>query len=218
MLRLLLLTGGIIFLAKRSKNNNVAGIGKVYKISGFFEVKPDTTLEELKRQYYKLAKIYHPDTGGTEENFKALNNEYEKIEKAILSGGTYTTQEQKNESEISEIYREIIDSIITIPGIIIEIIGTWIWISGITFPVKEQLKESGFKFHHIKKMWFWHAGDYHKRGNKEMDINEIRVKYGSETIRPKQKFNQLSGTLSLAKKLRKLQYLLIKKEAFNSLH
>lgn len=36
------------------------------------------TMEEVKKQYRKLAMKFHPDKGGDEEIFKAINNEYEE--------------------------------------------------------------------------------------------------------------------------------------------
>ena len=37
------------------------------------------TLDELKKEYRRLAMIHHPDRGGDEETMKLINNEYDKM-------------------------------------------------------------------------------------------------------------------------------------------
>ena len=222
--RNLLTTGFIIlgafFLLKKKTTPKVNSIGRIGVIGftpQYFTITAETTLADLKKQYYKLAKIHHPDTGGTNEGFKAMNNEYEKLQNIILTNGTFTSAEASNEQNISDLYREIIDSIITIPGITIELVGSWIWISGNTFPVKEQIKAAGFKFHSKKSMWFWYPGEYKKHNNKEMEMEDIRKRYGSKEIQSRYSgSNALSGINSLAGKLVKLQDLLIKRDRLNS--
>jgi len=213
-----LFTTGLILIGAitifRNKAVKVAGIGAIN--TKYFDITGDTGLDELKKQYYKLAKKHHPDTGGTNEGFRSMNDEYELLQSIILQKGNFTASEQTNEQNISEVYREIIDSLITIPGIIIELIGTWIWISGNTFPVKEQIKAAGFKFHSTKKMWFWHPGEYVKHNNKEMDMENIRKHYGSETFKSKEKNYKLSGIDSLTNKLMKLQKLMMSREKHNA--
>lgn len=39
------------------------------------------TLEELKREYRKLGKQFHPDNGGNEDSFKKINHEYNLLKK-----------------------------------------------------------------------------------------------------------------------------------------
>ncbi|PEV89704.1 molecular chaperone DnaJ, partial [Bacillus cereus] len=94
-----------------------------------------TTLEELKKQYKKLAKKHHPDCGGKHEDFIALKKEYDRLfEQLHSNSGT-----QNNGA-----YQNIIDELIKY-DIEIEIIGTWIWVTGNTYSLKTELKELGFK-------------------------------------------------------------------------
>lgn len=144
-----------------------------------------------------------------------MNDEYEYLQKLILSNGSFSTTEQNNESEISEIYRDIIDSLITIPGILIELVGSWIWISGNTYPVKEEIKAAGFKFHGKKRMWFWHPGEYRKYNNNELGMDEIRERYGTTSFDTKTFNNRLNGINSLTDRLVKLQSLILKRDNFN---
>ncbi len=37
----------------------------------------------IKKAYYKLARLYHPDKGGDEEDFKSLNDAYEKAMRCV---------------------------------------------------------------------------------------------------------------------------------------
>lgn len=55
------------------------------------------TKNSLKREYRKLAQLYHPDKGGTEADFVAMSNEYEVLSEQ-LKNNTYTTEPvyQKN--------------------------------------------------------------------------------------------------------------------------
>ena len=133
------------------------------------------TLEELKKEYKKLAMKLHPDRPtGNEELFKEMSSEYDTLFK-ILS-----TQEKS--SETSTEYKDIINAIMNL-NVDIEIIGTWIWITGDTKPVKETLKENGFRWAKNKKAWYWHNGDYKKVSHKKMEMDDIRNLYGSQKIK-----------------------------------
>ncbi len=216
------LTTGLIALSaliilrknKAQTTTSVTGIGKINV--KYFNVNSSTGIDDLKKQYYSLAKKHHPDTGGTNESFREMNDEYEYLQKLILTNGNFTTAEPHNEQEISEIYRDIIDSLILLPGILIELVGSWIWISGNTYPVKEQIKEAGFKFHGKKSMWFWHPGEYKKFNNTELDMDEIRQRYGSKPFDTKATSNRLNGVNSLSEKLIILQNLLSKRDSLNN--
>ena len=43
------------------------------------QLMPPKTLQEIKQQYHKLCKIYHPDKGGDNEKFIKLKNSYDKL-------------------------------------------------------------------------------------------------------------------------------------------
>lgn len=200
-----------LFLRKNRKKTALTGIGKT---GNFFQINSNTTLDDLKKQYYKLAKKYHPDRGGSHEDFLNLSNEYAYWSDRILSGSNFDQEQKNTDYNINELYKEIIDQIISIEGINIEIIGTWIWISGNTYPVREDIKETGFKWHRAKKMWYWHAGEYNRFKSKEMDIDEIRRKYGSDKIKNQFNQNRLNGISSFTDKLMQLQILLSNKQNF----
>ncbi len=78
-------------------------------------------------------------------------------------------------------FKDIIDEIIRrgIDELEIEICGSWLWVGGNTFAVKDQLYAIGLKYSGSKKKWYYSAylGKRRPRGSKSM--KQIRSEYGS---------------------------------------
>ena len=140
------------------------------------------TLDEVKALYKKLAKQYHPDLGGDTETMQSINREYAFASAKAIKGNNLSDEEAENEIRFSEEYRQAIEKIIHMEGIIIELVGYWIWVTGNTFAVKTDLKNAGFLFASKKLAWYFRTGEYkvNKGGKKSLD--EIRNKYGSEIL------------------------------------
>lgn len=139
------------------------------------------TLEELKKEYKRLALENHPDRGGDVEVMKAINAEYDIMFNRVkdihinAKGETYTKENTETPSE----FKDIIDKLIRMEGLEIEIIGCFIWLSGNTRAHKDNIKALGFKWHSTKKMWYKAPEDYRKRSKKKYSIEEIRYMYGT---------------------------------------
>ncbi len=140
------------------------------------------TIEEVKGQYKKLAKEHHPDCGGDTATMQAINTEYAFVCAKILSGENLTAEEVDEEIRLSEEYRKVIEQIINLAGITIEVVGNWIWVTGNTFPVRKELKTAGLFFASKKVAWYYRAEEYKTKGGKKT-LDEIREKYGSETVK-----------------------------------
>ena len=144
------------------------------------------TLEELKKQYKALAFKYHPDRGGNVAYMQSINNEYDllferlKNVHANAEGETYTREDSTNES--SEQFKTIINAIIHFQNVTIEICGSWVWISGDTYPHRDALKALGFKWSCKKSAWYYHEEPYRKKSRKSLTLDEIRSMYGTETV------------------------------------
>ena len=72
---------------------------------------------------------------------------------------------------------------IDIDGIIIEIVGVFVWVSGNTYPHKEKLKELNYHYSDNKKSWYYVLDKNLKRKigtNKTLD--QIKEKYGCKKI------------------------------------
>ena len=101
-----------------------------------------SSIQELKKRYKELALKFHPDReGGDTATMQEINNEYQYF-------CDHPTFEFKHEGDKDDlfIYPDVINKIINLQGIIIELIGAWLWVSGDTRPHRIVLKESGFWF------------------------------------------------------------------------
>lgn len=136
------------------------------------------TIEELKIQYKKLAMQYHPDRPtGDLEIMKIVNNEYDYLLKNLKE----TANEKYNEYQYAEAFKDIIDQLIKCDGLIIEICGSWLWITGNTKPNKKILSDNGFTWR--SKKGAWSLGDKSKIHHSELSMDRIRDLYGSKVIK-----------------------------------
>lgn len=139
------------------------------------------TLEELRKEYKNLLKKFHPDNqNGSEEICKEINIEYDIVLERIKNGFTYENTSENYSSKFNNMFKDIISKIININADI-EIIGSWIWVTGNTFPYKDLLKTLGFKWCNNKKAWTFH--ELPSTNRKKMSMEKIRSIYGSETVK-----------------------------------
>ncbi len=134
-------------------------------------------INEAKKIYKTLAKKLHPDIGGSEEDFKILNEIYNNL----IEHKIYFSNSSKIDIELEK----IISLILHFENINIELIGSWIWVSGDTKEIKEKLKEIGFKWASKKKMWYY--GEMKAKNPNPKSLDEIKAKYGSETLKSNEK-------------------------------
>ena len=137
------------------------------------------TIEQLKKEYKKLAFANHPDRNGDVEVMKAINNEYEEALNNLKLNGN---KADKESTEVASEFIEIINSIINLEGLVIEIVGSWIWITGNTKEHKEVLKANGFYYASKKKAWYLKPSDYKSKSRKHYSLDEIKNKYGSTKV------------------------------------
>ena len=141
------------------------------------------TLEELRKTYRKLALLHHPDKGGDTQDMQQINAEYDYLSKNLInSNQDYSEARKTYEHTVSEELKVKINEIIFLPNVTVEVIGSWIWVTGSTYLVKDQLKKAGFSFSHNKMAWYWHCGEYHKNNGKNLNMEDIRQMWGSTLI------------------------------------
>ena len=141
------------------------------------------SLEELKKRYKELALKHHPDReGGSTAIMQDINNEYQYF----CEHPAFVFKHEGDKDDLLT-YPEVLAKIINFKGIIIELIGSWLWVSGNTIVYKKELKEAGFWFAPKKLMWYFRPDGLKSRKHNPLDINTIRNKYGSDVIQPNER-------------------------------
>lgn len=142
------------------------------------------TEEAVKTAYKQACLKFHPDRNPAGHEMMLLLNEA----KEVLKKANYPI-ELKNEDRYNygEEINNALNKIINIQGLIIEICGSWVWVSGKTKENWPILKEAGFLFSATKKMvYFRPQYAKMKRFKKDsLSIEEIRSKFKSENIKVK---------------------------------
>lgn len=144
------------------------------------EFKKCSSLEDAKKVYRTLAKKLHPDMGGNTQQMQDLQAIYTHI----IEHNVYFS----NDSKFNINIEKIISNLLHHEFINIEVIGSWIWVTGETKAIKEELLNLGFKWASKKKAWHWAEKRNTKRSNKDLD--GIRATYGSVLVagqRPQKK-------------------------------
>lgn len=137
-----------------------------------------TTIEELRNQYKKLLITHHPDNNpdiDTTRVMQEINAEYDALLKQFAANQS-SDSKFSTEKEM-ELKRVLNEAVKIKADILIELVGTWIWVSGNTYSVKSRLKELGFKWASKKHMWYWGTSEH--KYTFPLEMEDIRAKYGS---------------------------------------
>ncbi len=147
------------------------------------------TLQDLRKEYRKLATMHHPDNGGLEEAIKEINAEYDTLFKKIKNnfehkdtyGNATAKQKQQYDWQKDAQIRDTILQLSRFKNITVEVIGVWIWVSD-CYDYRKELKTLGFRWARQKRMWYKHFDDYHRFSSQPTSMAHIRAKYGSMEV------------------------------------
>lgn len=155
------------------------------------------TPAEINRVYKTLSAVFHPDNGGDLETMQELNRqrsaalaaleqgEVVPAEVAELPASTlYLPEKSETSTNLVQALKDLIDKAQQIPGVHLELCGSWLWATGETRPVKDDLKALGFRWSQNKAAWYWRdpATPYRRRGRRKYSMDEIRDRHGSMAI------------------------------------
>ena len=91
----------------------------------------------------------------------------------------YSGTIEDEQSEYGELLNTALNTILPLHGLIIEVCGVWIWVTGDTRAHKETLKQANFKWASKKKAWHFRPEQFRSRSRGKTTLDQIREKYGS---------------------------------------
>ncbi|KAB1469130.1 DnaJ domain-containing protein [Cronobacter sakazakii] len=147
-----------------------------------FGLSGDVTEKEINKAFKRLSLKYHPDKN------PQLNGEMMKMLNAardfLLANVSKIKQAQAESGgggyDYSEEVEAVLKALCEMAGVLYEVIGNWVWISGDTKTHKDALKALNCKWASKKKQWFYRPEEHKSsRNRREHSIEEIREKYGS---------------------------------------
>jgi len=158
------------------------------------------TLEDVKQIYKRLARELHPDCNpgkNTTADFQEMQRQYNEAFNRCKNihvnkdGETY----EKETTETPEQFASIINALLKAPGLIIELCGSWLWVTGNTREHRDLLKELNFRWSKNKEAWYLHFEPYRKHSKKTVDLQTIREMYGSQrfTERTASQYKELAA-------------------------
>lgn len=142
---------------------------------------------DLKAARAAFAKQYHPDVNPDGLEMMKLGNAafdmlIQNLELVAREFATFT----KDADEYDSIPAAIMEKFAAIRrahGLIVELCGTWLWVSGATKENKDMMKAEGFRWCSKKMMWSWHPDTYRKLSRRgAWDISEIRETFGTQRM------------------------------------
>jgi len=142
---------------------------------------------DAKKLFRKLSLELHPDKGGDAKKFIEMQAEFEKFLKGNFS---FTDKDAHNEVTSMNDFIKANEFVKSFVDVIVELTGTWVWLSGNTRPYKDAIKENGFKWSKAKKKWF-KAPYQLKRKKRGVSFAKIKNKYGYES-------QKISGRTAIA--------------------
>ena len=158
------------------------------------------TSGEVRTRYDELSRVFNP-TKSKEPNemMNTIRDEYDMLmivfrdamlAEAVKEKATVpekVDEARKEKASLSEKIAEL-QGKIDPTGLHLEICGTWLWVTGKTYLVKDTLKELGFRYSANKLSWYYRQFDPklgidHRSSNQEpIPLEMIREKFGTNVV------------------------------------
>lgn len=154
------------------------------------------TAEDLKQAYRAAALKYHPDrAGGDLEMMKLVNAAFAYLKAALERGGWTAGHQAEADAagNVADVILAMWAKLAGLEGLRGECCGTWLWVTGNTYPHRGTLKAAGLRWSKKKAAWYWHPEGYKKRSRRVFDLGEIRQMWGSEDLESNERAKVAGG-------------------------
>lgn len=149
-----------------------------------FGLSGELSKEDIKKAYKRASLKHHPDRNKDNpiaaEIMKAINAAFDFLMANFEKINQYQSADESCRYNYGEELEQVLSELSALAGIVFEVIGNWVWISGETKTHKEVLKVMGCKWASQKKQWFYRPEEHKSLWNrKEHTMDEIREMYGT---------------------------------------
>jgi hypothetical protein len=105
--------------------------------------------------------------------------EYDKLMLAMNESETVEAEKEKATLiDVVDVLRKKVNP----DGLHIEIAGTWLWVSGKTYGVRDVLKSIGFRYSSQKQSWYFRNEINRSFNQTPLPMDQIRELYGSKEV------------------------------------
>ena len=162
------------------------------------------TVETIKTEYRRLARMHHPDIGGDTATMQDINAAYTAAlfacdgQRSHDAGGREHVYKY-DEAREKAIMDKLSELLGVLPaGVDVDLIGLWLWILGTTkedIETRKALKAAGCSWHSKRGCWYWRPVECRHRGRRSRgSLADLARRYGSRHFEA----GELSGALVAA--------------------
>jgi hypothetical protein len=138
------------------------------------------TSDEVRQRYDELSRVFNiVNNGENNEMISTINDQYDQLMSVLDK--PKITEVAKEKTSITEKIKELQEKV-NPEGLHLEICGTWLWITGKTYQVKDALKSLGFRYSANKLSWYYRQEDHRSPNHEPIPLEMIREKYGTSVV------------------------------------
>ena len=146
------------------------------------------TVESIKTEYRRLARLHHPDLGGDTATMQEINAQYHNALASVDGQESHDetgkahryTYDRQRESAIMDKLAELLK--VLPAGCDVLLIGYWLWIQGTTredVATRTALKAAGCQWHSRRLCWYWRPKEMRHFGKQSRHgLAGLAAKYG----------------------------------------
>ena len=139
-----------------------------------------TTSDEVRNRYDELSRVFKAaNNGESNEMIETINDQYDKL--MVVLNETKPVEAVKEKVTVPEKIKELQEKVDP-TGLHLEICGTWLWVTGKTYQVKDALKSLHFRYSSQKLAWYYRQEDHRSSNQEPIPRELIREKFGSQQV------------------------------------